>query len=308
MPLISDVQFDELLTNVSIQYQPAQGGYLADDILPPIAVKKESGVFWKYDKSRFDVPDSIRAPRSHYNKIDWSTLQDTYAAAEYGLEGEIDDRERDNSVAPLDLDVDTAEITTDMMLNNREGRVATLVLNASVVTNGVDYTSTPGLQWSDPGSDPILAATTARNNLFGRLGYKPNKLLLGNDVYEILRAHPAIVERIQFSERAIITKQILAALFEVDEILVGGVLRRTSQQGATDVIADIWAGAALFFYSENRPSLKRASFGYQFRVRDLRTFKYRDDSRATDIVRVTEIQGEKLIAPELGYLVRAAIA
>lgn len=307
MPLISDVLFDELLTNVSMQYQPAQGGYLADSVLPPIPVKKESAIFWKYDKSRFDVPDSIRAPRSHYNKIDWSTEQDSYSAAEFGLEGEIDDRERDNSVSPLDLDVDTAEIVTDMMLNNREQRVADLVLDANVV-GGIDLTSGSNVQWSDPASDPILGATTARNSLFATVGYKPNKLLLGNDVYEVLRAHPAIIERIQFSERAIVTKQILAALFEVDEILVGGVLRRTSQQGAADAIADIWAGAALFFYSENRPSLKRASFGYQFRVRDLRTFKYRDDSRATDIVRVTEIQGEKLMAPELAYLVENPIA
>lgn len=305
MPQISEVIFDEPMTNVSIQYQPAQGGYLADQILPPVPVRKESGIFWKYDKSRFDVPDSIRAPRSHYNKVDWKTEQDSYAAAEYGLEGEIDDRERDNSVAPLDLDIDTTEIVTDMMLNNREQRVASKVLDPTVVTNGTTLSGTD--KWSDPGSDPIAASTTARQSLFNSVGYRPNRLLLGNDVYEALRAHPAVIERIQFSERAIVTRQILAALFEVDEILVGGVLRRTSQQGAADAISDIWAGAVLYFYAERRPSLKKASFGYQFRVRDMRAFRYRDDSRATDIIRLTEIQSEKIIAPELAYLVQSAL-
>lgn len=307
MPLISQVVFDELLTNVSLQYQPTQGGYLADQVLPAVPVKKESAIYWKYDKSRFDVPDALRAPRSHYNKIDWKTTQDSYSAQEFGLEGEIDDRERDNAASPLDLDIDTAEIVTDMILNNREKRVADLVLNTANVTQNI--TLAGATQWSDETSDPIAAVATGRNTIYDATGYEPNTMLMGRKVFEALKRHPAILERIQFSERALITKQILAAFFEVDEIIVGGVMRRTSQEdAAVETIADTWGSDVLLYFKENRPGLKKASFGYQFRVRDLRTFRYRDESRATDIVRVTEVQAEKLVAPELAYLIKAAAA
>lgn len=309
MPLISEVVFDELMTDVSLQYQPAQGGYLADMVGPPVPVRLESASYWKYDMSRFDVPYSKRAPRSEYNRVEWSTSRDSYAAEEFGLEIAIDDRERDNVVGPLDLEVDSTEIVTDMVLNGREKRWADLVRSTATITQNT--TLSGATQWSDftsGTSDPIGAAATARNTIFAATGYRPNKLLLGNDVYEKLLQHPAILERIQFSERAIVTRQILAALFGVDEVLVGGVLRRSSNAGATDVLEDVWGKDALFFYAENRPSLKRASFAYTFRVRALRAFRYREEKIASDIIRVTEIQAEKIVAPQLAYLIKDAVA
>lgn len=309
MPLISEVVFDELLSGVSVQYQPAQGGYLADMVGPPVPVKLESASYWKYDMSRFDVPYSKRAPRSEYNRVEWSTTRDSYAAEEYGLEIPIDDRERDNAVGPLDLEVDSTEIVTDMVLNNREKRWADLVLSTSVITQ--NDTLTGGEQWDDytsGASDPIGAAAVARQTIYAATGYRPNTLLLGNNAYEALLQHPSIMERIQFSERAIVTRQLLATLFQVDEVLVGGVLRRTSNAGATDVLADVWGNDALFFYKEMRPSLKRASFAYTFRVRPLRAFRYREEKIASDIIRVTEIQDEKIVAPQLAYLFKDVVS
>ncbi len=307
MPLISAVTHDELLTNISIQFQPAQGGYLGDKVAPPVPVRKESATYWEYDKSRFDIPESLRAPRSGYNRVDWSASKAMYACEEYGLELPIDDRERDNAAGPLDLEIDSTEIVTDMVLNNREKRVADKVLSTTNVTQNTTLSGTS--QWSDVTSgvsDPAKDLKTGRQTVFDATGYMPNKLLLGYKVWEALKIHPNILERIQFSERAILTRAILAELFEVEEVLVGGVLRRSSQAGATDTLADVWGKDVLLFYSEPRPSLKRASFMYQFRQRNLRAFRYRDDGIASDVVRVTEIQDEKLVAEKLGYLIKAA--
>ena len=54
------------------------------------------------------------------------------------------------------------------------------------------------------------------------------------------------------------------------------------------------------FFRENRPSLKRASFGYQMRTNDLRVFRYREDKRDTDVIRVSEKQDEKIVSSALG--------
>ncbi len=308
MPLQSQVTFSQLLTNVSIQFQPTQGGYQADMVAPPVPVSQETATYWVYDKSRFDVPDSKREPRSSYNRIDWSTTQDTYTAEEYGLEGEIDDRERRNAAAPLDLDVDTTEIVTDMVLNNREKRVVDICMSTAVVTQNETLAGTS--QWSDTTgvSDPISVGKTARETIFDSTGYRPNKAVIGYKVWEALKLHPSILERIVMSERGIVTLALLAELWEVNEILVGGVLRRTSQEGATEVIADVWGNDALFFYSEARPSLKRASFMYQMRAQELRAFRYREDHKTTDVIRVNEVADEKVVSAELAYLVKDAIA
>ena len=68
----------------------------------------------------------MRAPRSKYREIDWSATRDSYHAEEYGLETRIDDRERNNSASPLDLDETGTETLVDMILNNREKRIASL--------------------------------------------------------------------------------------------------------------------------------------------------------------------------------------
>jgi len=308
MPLITQVKFDQLLTNISLQFAAAPDGYLADMVLPSVPVAKESAAYWVYDKSRLDAPDSKRAPRSDYNRIDWNVTTDTYVAEQYGLEGEIDDEERKNAATPLDLDVDTTEIVTDMVLNNREKRVADLVLSTAVVTQNITLAGVD--QWSDyANSDPLDDVKTARTTIYaGAPGYTPNTLLMGYLVFEVIKLHPDIKEIVKYTERAIITKQILAAVFEVDEVLIGKVMRRTSKEGQTDAFGDVWGKDVLLFYKENRPTLKRASFGYQMRQNDLRVFRYREDKRDTDVIRVSEKQDEKIVSAPLGYLIKAAVA
>jgi hypothetical protein len=306
VPLITSVKYDPLLTTISVQFQPAPDGYLADLVLPPVPVVRESASFWVYDKSRFDVPDSKRAPRTQYNRIDWNVTTDNYLCFQYGLEGEIDDQERKNAAAPLDLDVDTTEIVTDMVLNNREKRVVDMVTDTSVVTQ---YTALTGAdRWNDGvNSDPLADIKTARTTIFDATGYRPNKMVMGYKVFEALKLHPAIKEVIKYTERAIVTAQLLAAVFEVDEVMVGGILRRTNKAGQTDALTDVWGKNVLVFYSEKSPSLKRASFGYQLREEELRVFRYREDKRDTDVIRVTEKQCEKIIAATLGYLIQTAV-
>ena len=306
MPLSTAVRFDPLLTNISIQYQPAAAGYLADSILPPVPVAKEAGSYWVYDKSRFDAPDAKRAPRSEYNRVDWDVSTDTYLTQKYGLEGEIDDEERENAASPLDLDVDTTEIVTDMLLNDREKRVANLVLSTSNITQNTTLTGSD--QWNDDSSDPQAAIATGRQTIWAATGQRPNRLAIGYLVFEALKRNPAIKAIIQYTERAIVTTQLLATLFEVDEVLVGSVLRRTSKEGQTDALTDVWGKDALLFYAEKSPSLKRATFGYQLRQHDMKVFRYREDKRDTDVIRVTEKQAEKIVSVQLAYLIKAAVA
>jgi len=117
-----------------------------------------------------------------------------------------------------------------------------------------------------------------------------------------------VIERFVMAQAGVITAKHLAELFEVEEVIVGGVMQRTSNMGATDVFADVWGKDALLFYREMRPGLKKASFAYQFRNKNLRAFRYREDKISSDVVRVNEISTEKLVAASCGYLIKAAAA
>lgn len=304
MPIIQKVKFDRLLTNIAVQFAPE--GYIADQILPPAPVALEDGTFYVYDKARFQTPDAMRAPRSEYRRLDWEATTDNYHAEEYGLESGIDDRERKNSALPMDLDESTTEILTENILNNRERRVANLTLATANIPNNITLAGAD--QWSDAGGGfPIEAAMTAQDTIRGGTGQLANSVVMGYSVWSKLATNPKIKEWLAEGEQLATSK--LATLWGVQNIYVGRVLVATNKKGQVVTLGDVWGKHVLFFYkAPGRPNLRRPSFGYQLRVQDLKTFRYREEKTTTDVIRVNEIGAEKLVAASLAYLIRNAVA
>lgn len=303
MPTIQEVRYDSVLTNIAVSYAPE--GYIADDVMPSLPVVKEDGIYWVYDKTRFFTPESHRAARARYREIDWKASTDSYHAEEYGLEHRIDDRERDNSAIPGDLDQTGTETLTDMILLGREKRVADLVLSTGNISQNT--TLAGATQWSHAdGGDPIGVAGTAHATIRSATGLRPNSIAMGFDVYMKLLTNVKL--KAELPDGAQVRDDIIKKLFMVDNLYVGQAQRATSKKGQTVTMGDIWGKDALFFYKQNRPAMRRPGFGYQLRVQNLKTFRWRDVPVNCDVIRVNEIQAEKLVAPTLGYLVKAAVA
>ena len=303
MPTLAQVREDPILTNISTQYGPT--GHIADQVLPVVPVRLEDGQYIEYDMSRFNTPEAKRNPRSRYREVDWTRTKASYHAEEYGLEARIDDRERDNAAAPLDLDETTTEILTDNILNNRERRVANLVLSTSNVTQNT--TLAGAAQWSDSGGgDPIGVAQTAASTIQGGSGQIPTSVVMGYKVWNKLITNAAIKAELVEGEQLSVAR--LAALFGVQEIFIGTILTTTSKKGQPVTLGDVWGKDVLFFVRQPRPSIRRPSFGYQFQVQALKTFRWRDVPVNCDVLRVNEIRAEKIVASSLGYLVKNAIA
>ncbi len=309
MPLISQVRIDLMLTNISIQTK--NEGYLAETVMPIIPVRLESSKYFVYDLSRFDAPPALRAERARYGRVEFTMSTDTYSCEEYGLELPIDDRERQNAIEPLNVDVDSTEILTDMVLNDREQRVCNVVLTAAnyTHTNTTDYGSSNPLAWlpANASSDPIKDITiTGRETIRKLIGRYPNTLYFGAEVFSNLKQHPTIVDRIKYNGSGVVPGKVtlaaMADLFEVDNVYVGLPLRRTSNSNQTDVLADVWGKNALLAYVNPRPAIKQISLAYMFQSRPRQVEKYRDDLIKSDIIRCTEVTAEKLVADKCGYL------
>lgn len=303
MPMIDQVQQDTLLTNISIAWEPQ--GHIADQIVPPVKVKLEDGQFIVYDKSAFNIPEAQRRPRTAYKEIDWTLSRDNYHAEEYGLQSRIDDRERTNSVEPLELDETSTEVLTANLLNVRERRITNLVLSTTNVTQNTTLSGTG--QWSHAaGGDPIGVSVTAQNTIQAATGYLPNTMTMGFKVWQALRINPVLKAAVADGER--LTKALVAELLGVERIIVGTTLYNTAKAGQTTALGDMWGKDALFSYTQPRPAQRRPSFAYRFYTQAFRVFRWRDTPVNCDVIRVNEIYAEKIIASQLGYLVKAAVA
>jgi hypothetical protein len=304
MPMLQTIQGLRLATSlvpIVVEYRPK--GFIIDEVAPTVPVNLEQGIYYKFDSGNFAVPETLRAPRSVYKEIDWSMSEDTYKANEHGLEGRIDDRERKNVPGALDLDVGLTRRLTNGVLLGRERRGASLLMSTANITQNT--TLVGAAQWSDPTSNPGTQASAARTAIRAKTGFLPNQLTMGYAVFESLRIHPLIID---FVEGARPTLQDIAEYFEVERVVVAQTIYNAAKEGQTDSLSDVWGKDALFSFTTENVAIDEPSFAYQFVVQELQPFRYRDTTVNCDVLRVTEIRAIKIVAPELAYLVKAAVA
>lgn len=304
-PLESDVHVDAILSGVSVRYTNEE--LIADQVLPVVPVKKESDKYFKYTRD-WRLPQSKRALGAEANEVEWNVTTDTYSCEEYALKDIIPDRVRDNADAPLNLDVDTTEYLTELISVGREKRVADIVFVAG--TYGSQTSALAGAnRWDDyAGSDPVGDVRSAKAVVHAASGKMPNVMIVGIQVHLKLLDHPDILERIKYTQRGVITEDILAALFEVDKYVIGKALYDSSQEGGDESLGYIWGKSVALIYAESSPGIKKVSFGYQFQSRGFRVKKWREEKRDGDFVEAGEIRDEKIVAAACGYLYTTVVS
>jgi len=172
------------------------------------------------------------------------------------------------------------------------------------------------LQWNDANSDPILNVSTGKSAILQRTGFEPNVLVLGFEVYEQLRNHPDIIERVKYvqnigaNQAVKVNNQALADLFDVERVLVSKAILNTAQEGQTDVQSFIAGKRALLAYAAPEAALEMPSAGYTFSWQ--RYIESRDpngigfDQFEMKHLKAQRVEGEmaidqRLISGTLGY-------
>ena len=304
-PLESDVHVDAVLSGVSVKYSNEE--LIADQVMPVVNVKKESDKYFVYTRD-WRLPQSKRGLGAEANEVEWNVGTDTYSCEEYALKDLIPDRVRANQDNPLNIDVDTTEDLTELIQVGREKRVADIAFVAG--TYGTQTSALAGAnQWDDyAGSDPIGDVRSAKATVHAASGKTPNTMIIGYQAHLKLLDHPDILERIKYTQRGVVTNDILAALFEVDKYIVGKALYDSSQEGGDESLGYIWGKSVALIYAQPSPGIKKVSFGYQFQSRGFRVKKWRVEGRDGDFVEAGEIRDEKVVAATCGYLYTTVVS
>lgn len=297
-PDVDDVHTDSVLSGVSVMY--VNDAMIADLVMPVIPVKKESDLYYTYTRN-WRLPEAKRAPGAEAAEVEWNVSSATYSCLEYALKDLIPDRVRNNADKPLDMDVDTTENLTSLIQLLREKRVADIVFTGS--NHGSTSALTGANRWDDyASSDPIGNVRTAKATVHAASGKMPNVMIVGKQVHDKLLDHPDVLERIKYTQKGLVTNDLLATLFEVDKYLVGNALYDSSADGGTESLGYVWGKSVALIYSEPAPGLKKVSYGYQFQSRGFRVKKWREEGRDGDFVEAGEIRDEKVVATSCGYL------
>jgi hypothetical protein len=330
-PTAGDVHVNRPLTNISIAYMQDAKGFIADRLFPNIPVSKQSDRYYRYDRSDFWRNSfAKRAPSTESAGGGWKIdSTPTYFADVWALHKDIDDQIRGNADEPLDMDRDATIYLAGQALISREVTFASKFFTTGVWTGAVTGVSgAPGAnevkQWNDAASTPVEDVKAQSDAIQLLTGFRPNKLAIGRQVWTKLSDHPEIVDRIKYtsgnSNPAIVSRQAVAALMEIDEIMVMDGIQATSAENPsfeTSVTTAFIAGkGALLVYAAPTASLMQPSGGYTFSWTGFagaggmgqRISRFRMDALKSDRVEGEMAFDMKVVCPDCGVFFATVVA
>jgi hypothetical protein len=284
---LHDVYVDTLLTTISIGY--SNPDYIAGTIAPVVPVPRPTGFVPTYMQSDWFRNNAHRRGTGTMSRRGGFNLgTDTYAVKRDSFGFELADEVRDATMEPYNMDRDGAIFATDKILMAQEMDFATNLFAPTVWTDAAGY-----VQWNDYGaSTPLLLVTQALDNIEGRIGREGNTLIMGKQVFTTLRWHPDLLDTIKYTQRAILTEELIASLFGIDRLLVGRGIYTASAEGtpeASVVYNRIWGKHVLALYNPPAPSMITPAAVYNFvwqRVPTANLYirRFREEARELDVI------------------------
>jgi hypothetical protein len=326
-PTNGDVHVNTPLTQISIAYLQSQTEFVAAQFAPVIPVSKQSDRYYVYNRGDF-FRDQMqkRAPGTPAASVGYRLDNTpTYYCDVWAESKPIPDQLRGNADAVLNIDTDTVNFLTQQALIRREKIFASNLFAAGKWGTDVSgKAAAPGagefLQWNDGASNPIENIRAGKLAIKQATGYPANTLVISEPVWNQLIDHPDLVERVKYGQTAggpaRITREALAAILELDRILVMGAIENTADEGATAAHSFIGGKHALLCHVAPNPGLLTPSAAYTFGWTGYlgagnegnRIKKYRWEIIASDIVEIEMSFDMKLVATELGYFFKDAVA
>ncbi len=308
-PDIGDVHVNQLLTDMSIGFSNAPDFYIADKAFPIKGSDKQSDLYLKYNRGDFfqgseDVSVTsgvggalVRAPGTTAEKVGYRVSNESFFCNNYAVGVDIPDELRGNADSIFNLDSDATKLVTEILKIRREIEWAGKAFKTGVWgtdrTGGTDFT-----KFSDyGGSDPFTEFEDQLDAMEAATGVRPNRLVMGPTVWRRLKHHPDFIDRIKggatTGSPALMNKSQLAAMLEVEEILVGRALyRSTPERAGTDnpTLTRIYGDNVLILHSPSNASRFDPTAGLNFFWKPLTgggmqfIRRYRDDKRRKDVI------------------------
>lgn len=286
-------------------------GFIGHRVLPVMDVARQAGKFGIIPiEQLLQTRATRRAPGAGYSRGNWTFQPATYGTEEHGAEEPVDDRESEIYADYFDAELVSTERAVDAVLRNAEIRIAAAVFNATTwsataITN----------EWDDyTNATPITDVEASVRRVWAACGLWPNALIINRKVFRNLRLCAQIVDKAKYQgfvnvQAGTITEQVLAQVFDLEEVIVAGSGKNSANEGQALSLAQIWSDeyamvAKVVRSSDIRePGLGRTfHFGGDGSQVDGLIESYRDETVRSNVIRCRHDVDEKILYTEAADL------
>jgi hypothetical protein len=248
--------------------------------------------------------DILHAPTASFKRSETVISNDNFYAQDYGIEELIADTDLAMYGGTFPAQQIATERAVRIVLWNHENRVKALA------TSGAVPSSSPSTKWDAANSTPIEDIQAAQEAIEDATGVKPDTLVLPRSVIRVLRNHSTITSKLVYtSSTGFVSNEQLAGVLNVGRIVEAGTQYNTANEGQTASIAELWGDSVILAVTNASQDLRAINFGRTFNwtapegsgPQGYGVFEYREDPRASVVVRARQFTDEKLTMPTAGY-------
>lgn len=260
---------DPVITNI------AQGvsnfGFVSDLLLPEINVSKPTGKYPIFSAEHMKIHEAERAYKDP--KVKTMPTEDmsfgTFNLKEYGLDIVIDHLEIEAAQDLVNLEQYYTEKVMESLKLSQEYQRVTLLQNTANYASGHSETLSGNDIWDDVDSKPLEQIKDAISTIRSKTAQYPNILVLGLDSYNALQEHSSLIEKMKYSQLAVVTEDLIASMISTKEnpiqVVVGAGMYKDPISGE---MKDLWGDIAILACVTNKKREQRnkyeSSFGYTF--------------------------------------------
>ena len=310
------------LTAVAIGYQ--NKAMIADQALPrtPVGAEIYKWMYYPYAEM-FTVPQTLVGRRGRVPRVEFTGQEQSGFTRDYGLETAVPysdiraaQAQRDAKLSNYDPEARATEGLTALTVLDREVRVAKLLQDPNTYAPSRRLLLSGTDQFSDPGSDPIKVLKAA----FGAtLIYRSNTMVMGRDCWTGISSNPKLVNAIRgnVTGSGIIRPDEFVNLFSgegLKTLLIGESFVNSAKPGQTATTTRVWGKSIELYYLDNAlpPEMGGVTFGWtaQFGGRIAGSWDDRDGGglEGGTVVRTGEKVEERIVAPDVGFIIQNAVA
>jgi len=302
---------DATLTAIAIGYRNEDYDLIADDVLPRAPVSDEKFEWTKYDEAAaFTVPDTKVGRRSTPNQVEIEGSKVNDATDDYGIDIPLDNATinagKKNGFDPRKQ---ATELATDIVMLDRERRVAELVQDPNTYHSSLVEALSGSDMFSDEASNPL----TILRNMLKRCWMRPNQLTFGTNAWDAFASHPKVVSAVlrNSGQSGFITQEEAARVLRVKRIIVGEGRINVNKPGEEAELHRVWDNTVSGqFINRAANSVGGVTFGYTavFGKKIAGTLPANFGIRGGLYVRSAESVKEVKCANRAGFLLQNAVA
>ena len=321
-PTLNDRHVNGYLGNVLSVWIQDQKSYIAEDVFPTVPVDNKTDYIAQYTRADWLRDDAKeRAPGTESAGGGLGVEEPVeYNCKVFSWHYDLDDQIAGNTSTPFNAQRDGTQIVGQKLLIRKERNFSTSFWGAgrgwNDMAGAAQANATHFVYLNTAGEDPLKTLSGLINAQGEKTGFRPNVVVMGPDVWEEVKNHSLVLDRIKHTQKGIWTRALMAEALEIDKFLVPGAVYNSAKRGGAENIQYIMKTGVLICYTPKEVSLTKPCSGLTLGWKGYqgaspfgtRVKKFRMDAINSDRIEGDIAIAQKMVCGALGMYLASPLA